>query len=104
MNILVKPSAMVSSIDYQTGAVVSKQLLKKNSGNVTLHAFDKNETLNENTFSHDMLIHVLEGTMDLHVNGTTNLIKAGEYFVLPSKVTHVLISKEKTKVLATVIK
>jgi quercetin dioxygenase-like cupin family protein len=104
MNILVKPLSMVSSIDYQTGAVVSKQLLKKNSGNVTLHAFDKNESLNENTLSYDMLIYILEGTVDLHVNGSTNLIKAGEFFILPARTTHSVISKEKTKVLSTVIK
>lgn len=104
MNILVKPLSMVSSIDYQSGAVVSKQLLKKNYGNVTLHAFDKNETLNENTYSYDMLIYVLEGTIDLHLNGTTNLIKSGEFFLLPAKTTHLIISKEKTKVLSTVIK
>lgn len=104
MNILVKPQVMNTAIDYQTGAVVSKQLLKKNTGNVTLQAFDKNEILNENTFSYDILIYVLEGTIDLRVDGTTNLMKAGEYFVLPSKVTHIIGSKEKSKILTTVIK
>lgn len=104
MNILVKPLTMISAIDYQTGAVVSKQLLKKGTGNVTLQAFDKNETLNENTFSYDILIYVLEGTIDLRVNGTTNLLKAGEYFVLPSKTAHIIGSKEKTKILSVVIK
>jgi quercetin dioxygenase-like cupin family protein len=104
MNIIVKPLSITTAIEYQTGAVVSKQLLKKNSGNVTLHAFDRNETLNETTSSYDLLIHVLEGTIDLKVNGTSNLLKVGEYFVLPSKIPHIIEAKEKTKILLTVIK
>lgn len=104
MNILVKPAALNMAIDYQTGAIVSKQLLKKNSGNVALQAFDKNEMLNENTSPHDILIYVLEGTIDLKIDAATNLIKAGEYFVLPAKVTHSIGSKEKTKILTVVIK
>jgi quercetin dioxygenase-like cupin family protein len=104
MNILVKPLSITATIDYQTGAVVSKQLLKKNAGNVTLLAFDKGETLNETTSSYDTLIHVLEGTIDLKVNGTSNLLKVGEYFVLPSKIPHIIEAKEKTKILSTVIR
>jgi quercetin dioxygenase-like cupin family protein len=104
INIIVKPTVITSAIEYQTGAVVSKQILKKGAGNVTLLAFDRNETLNESTSSYDLLLHVLEGTLDLKVNGTSNLLKAGEYFVLPSKIPHIIEAKEKTKILSTVIR
>ncbi len=104
MNIPVVPKSIISLINYQPDAIVSKQLLKKSNGTVTLFAFDKDESLNDSTSPHDILIHVLEGTIDLKVNGTTNLIKATEYFSLPAKIPHSIEAKEKTKILLTIIK
>lgn len=104
MNIPVMPKSIISVINYQPDAIVSKQLLKKNNGTVTLYAFDKDESLNDSTSPFDILIHVLEGTIDLKVNGTSNLIKAVEYFSLPAKIPYAIEAKEKTKILLTVIK
>lgn len=104
MNIPVMPKSIISVINYQSNAIVSKQLLKKNNGTVTLHAFDKDESLNDSTSPHDILIHILEGTIDLKVNGTSNLIKTAEYFSLPAKIPYSIEAKEKTKVLLTIIK
>lgn len=104
MNIPVVPKSILSLINYQPDAIISKQLLKKNNGTVTLYAFDKDESLNESTSLHDVLIYVLEGTIDLKVNGTTNLIKATEYFSLPAKIPYSIEAKEKAKVLLTIIK
>jgi quercetin dioxygenase-like cupin family protein len=104
MNIVVMPKSIVSMINYQTEAIVSKQLLKKSSGNVTLYAFDKGESLNDNTSPFDTLIHVLEGTIDLKISGAANLIKINEYFTLPAKISYSIEAKEKSKILLTVIK
>jgi quercetin dioxygenase-like cupin family protein len=83
---------------------VSKQLLKKNNGKVTLLASDKGESLNDSTSPNDILVNVLEGTIDLKVNGTSNLVETADYFSLPSKIPHSIGEKEKTKVSFTVIK
>lgn len=104
MNIPVIPKSIISVINYQPDAIVSKQLLKKVNGSVTLYAFDKDESLNESTSPVDILIYVLEGTIDLKVNGTSNLIKANEYFSLPSKIPYSIEAKEKAKVVLTIIK
>ena len=104
MNIAIVPKSIVSVVNYQTDAIVSKQLLKKSNGSVTLYAFDKNEALNDNTSPVDILIHVLEGTIDLKINGTVNLIKTSEYFTLPAKISYTIEAKEKSKILLTVIK
>lgn len=104
MNIPVIPKSIISVINYQSNAIVSKQLLKKSNGSVTLYAFDKDESLNESTSSIEILIYVLEGTIDLKVNGTSNLIKANEYFSLPPKIPYSIEAKEKTKVILTIIK
>lgn len=104
MNIPVMPKSILTITSYQPDAIVSKQLLKKNNGTVTLYAFDKDESLNDSTSPFDILIHVLEGTIDLKVNGTSNLIKVNEYFQLPAKIPYSIEAKEKTKILLTVIK
>lgn len=104
MNIPVVPKSILSTINYQPDAIVSKQLLKKNNGTVTLYAFDKDEALNDSTSPYDILIYVLEGTIDLKVNGTTNLIKTTEFFSLPAKIPYSIQAKEKTKILLTIIK
>lgn len=104
MNIPVLPKSILTITGYQTDAIVSKQLLKKSNGTVTLYAFDKDESLNDSTSPYDILIHVLEGTIDLKVNGTSNLIKINEYFTLPSKIPYSIDAKEKTKLILTVIK
>lgn len=104
MNIPVMPKSIISVINYQSDAIVSKQLLKKSNGSVTIYAFDKDESLNDSTSPFDILIHVLEGTIDLKVNGSTNLIKTPEYFSLPAKIPYSIEAKEKTKLLLTVIK
>lgn len=98
------PKSIISIINYQPDAIVSKQLLKKSNGTVTLYAFDKDESLNDSTSPVEILIYILEGTIDLKVNGTSNLIKATEYFLLPSKIPYAIEAKEKTKVLLTIIK
>ena len=59
---------------------------------------------NDSTSSHDILIDVFEGTMDLKVNGPSNLIKTTEYFSLPAKIPYSIEAKEKSKVLLTIIK
>lgn len=104
MNIPVMPKSILTVSSYQTDAIVSKQLLKKSNGTVTLYAFDKDESLNDSTSPFDILIHILEGTIDLKVNGTSNLIKVNEYFSLPAKIPYSIEAKEKTKLLLTVIK
>ena len=104
MNIPVMPKSIITVINYQSDAIVSKQLLKKSNGTVTIYAFDKDESLNDSTSPYDILIHVLEGTIDLKVNGSANLIKTPEYFSLPAKIPYSIEAKEKTKLLLTVIK
>lgn len=104
MNISVIPKSIVSIVNYQIDAIVSKQLLKKHNGSVTLYACHKDESLNDNTSPFDTLIHVLEGTIDLKISGTTNLIKINEFFILPAKISYSIEAKEKSKILLTIIK
>src|SRR5437773_1631686 len=77
-------------ISYQDGAVVSRQLVTKGTGNVTLFAFDKDEGLSEHTAPFDALVQVLEGETEITVSGKPQVVKGGEMILLPAGQPHAL--------------
>lgn len=75
-------------IDYADGGVISKELIHNDSGSVTLFSFDAGQGLSEHSAPYDALIQVIDGEMELTVEGQKNVIKAGEAFVIPSGARH----------------
>ncbi|MBM3892076.1 MAG: cupin domain-containing protein, partial [Verrucomicrobia bacterium] len=72
-----------SLVDYQPGSVVSREILSKKTGKVTLFAFDANEGLSEHTSPFDALVNVLEGAVDITIAGKVHRVKAGELILMP---------------------
>ncbi len=99
-----KSEPLINQIDYQTGSIVSKQIIKKKTGNVTLFAFDKDESLTEHTSPFEALVFVVDGEMEIKIGGTPHIVKAGEIILLPQNIPHGLIAIEKSKMLLTMIK
>jgi len=77
-------------VDYQPGSVVSRQLVKKETGNVTLFAFDEGQGLTEHTSPFDALVHVLEGAAEVYIAGKPHAVKAGEMILMPAGRPHAL--------------
>lgn len=75
---------------YQETAVVSRQLLKKESGNVTLFAFAAGQGLSEHTAPFDALVHVLEGEVEVTIDRKPYKLAAGEAIVMPANRPHAL--------------
>ncbi len=92
------------SIDYAAGAVVSKTIIKKPSGNVTLFAFDQGEGLSEHTAPFDALVQVLDGVVEVTIGGKSYTLKRGESIIMPATVPHALKALEKFKMMLTMIK
>lgn len=92
------------SIDYAAGAVVSKTIIKKASGNVTLFAFDKGEGLSEHTAPFDAMVQVLDGVVEIAIGGTPFVLKSGESIIMPASVPHALKATERFKMMLTMIK
>lgn len=91
-------------VNYQDGTVVSRTILKKDTGNVTLFAFDKGEGLSEHTAPFDALVYIAEGEADIIISGKSNIAKTGEMIIMPAGEPHALKAIEKFKMLLVMIK
>ena len=92
------------SISYADKAVVSKHILKKQTGNISLFAFDKGEGLSEHTTPFDALVMVVDGKVDITIGGTSHLLEKGDSIVMPANIPHALTAVEKFKMVLTMIR
>jgi len=90
--------------DYQRGSVVSKQLMKKTTGSLTVFAFDEGEGLTEHTSPYDTSILVLEGKAQLMIGGNPYEVSTGEMLIMPANVPHAVKAVERFKILLIMIK
>ena len=98
---ILKVAALV---EYQGGAVVSRQITKAEGGNVTLFAFDQHQELSEHTAPYDALLHVLEGEAEITISGKPFLLRAGEAIIMPANGSHAVKAIQQFKMLLTMIK
>ena len=96
--------SLVSRVAYQRGSVVSKEIIKKNTGTVTVFAFAKNEGLSEHTAPFDALIYVLDGQAQIFISGKPFQVKKGQMIILPAHKPHALKAVKKFKMLLIMIK
>lgn len=95
---------LADQVAYAAGAVVSKTISKKNTGNITLFSFDKGQGLSEHTAPFDAFIQILDGQAQITIGGKTYNLKANECIMMPANVTHAVYATEKFKMLLTMIK
>ncbi len=84
-------------VAYQRGAIVSRTFMKTEGGNLTLFAFDKSEGLSEHTTPHDALVWILEGNVEIDIQGQNFRLKQGEFIRLPAHVPHALRAVSQMK-------
>ena len=99
-----KASTLRDLIDYQEGSVVSRTLIDKKAGTVTLFAFDENQGLSEHTTPYDAMVYVLDGEVEVIISGKPITLKEGEITIMPANISHALTAKTKFKMLITMIK
>lgn len=92
------------SIDYSDGGIVSKTLLKKHSGNISLFSFAKGEALSEHTAPYDAMIIVVDGKGEVIIGGKSFILAAGQNIIMPANITHAVNALEKFKMVLTMIK
>ena len=101
---VAEPIRPADLIAYQEGAVVSRTLLKRSTGTVTVFAFDQGQGLSEHTAPFDALVYVLEGDGEVTIAGQAHHVSASEMIVMPANQPHALSARTRFKMVLTMIR
>ena len=91
-------------IEYQEGAVVSREIIRKGTGTVTIFAFDKGEGLSEHTAPFDAMVQVIDGKAEITISGNKNILETGDMIIMPADYPHALRAMERFKMILTMIR
>jgi quercetin dioxygenase-like cupin family protein len=91
-------------VAYQAGAVVSRVIVKKKTGTVTLFAFNKAQGLSEHTAPFDALVRVLDGVAEITIGGVSHRLGKDEIILMPANVPHALNAVERFKMMLVMIR
>ena len=101
---LGKKQQLVDLIEYSKDSIVSKTIMDKISGSITLFAFDKGQKLSEHTSPYDAVVQVLDGNARLTIDGKDINVSTGNIIIMPCNVPHAVAVDEKFKMLLTMIR
>ena len=104
MNQEAKPEVVNDLVNYQDESVVSRTLIKKETGTITLFAFSKGQALSEHTAPFDAMIYILEGKAKITIAGNPNTLESGQMIVMSANKPHALKAVEKFKMMLTMIR
>jgi quercetin dioxygenase-like cupin family protein len=92
------------SVEYASGGILSKTVLKKETGNISLFSFAKGEALSEHTAPFDAIIQVVDGRAEVIIGGKSFILEAGQTIIMPANIPHAVKAVEKFKMVLTMIK
>lgn len=92
------------SVEYSTGGIVSKTILKKQTGNISVFSFDKGEALSEHTAPFDAMIMAIDGKGEIIIGGKSFILEAGQNIIMPENIPHAVNAIEKFKMMLIMIK
>ncbi|MFH1784426.1 MAG: cupin domain-containing protein [bacterium] len=99
-----KASDLARGVNYQDDSVVSKTLIKKDTGTVTLFAFDQGQGLSEHTAPFDAMVYILDGQAQITISGKPFNVRQGEFIIMPANEPHSLKALKKFKMMLVMIK
>jgi len=101
---LTSPTNLANLIEYQPGTIVSKMLLQKPNGSVTLFALAEGQAISEHTTPYDALVSVIDGEAEITISDVTITVKTGEVLLMPANDPHALKAAKAFKMVLTMIK
>ena len=101
---LAKGQNLSGLIEYSDDSVVSKTILNKPAGTLTLFAFDKGQGLSEHQAPYDAVVQIVDGVAAITIDGKNNEVSAGELIIMPGDVPHSVTANEKFKMLLTMVR
>lgn len=102
--LMAVPAKLIDLVDYQEGSVVSRTLIGKKTGTVTLFAFDGTQGLSEHTVPYDAAVCLLEGEAEIVISGRSLRLQEGEIVILPANEPHAVNAVKKFKMLMIMIR
>ena len=103
-DLLAKAISIAALVDYQGGTVVSRTIIDRNTGTVTLFAVDKGQGLSEHTVPYDALVHVIDGEAIVTISSQNKPIKTGEAIIMPANKPHALKAVDRFKMMLVMIR
>ena len=100
----INAQSLIDLLDYQERAVVSRTLIEKETGTVTLFAFDRGQGLSEHTAPFDAMVCILDGKAEITISGNPNILKQGDMIIMPANEPHALKAVEKFKMMLIMIR
>jgi quercetin dioxygenase-like cupin family protein len=101
---IAKNQKLAALVDYATDSVVSKTILDKPAGIITLFAFDKGQRLSEHTAPFDAVVQVVDGAAKITIGGKDTRVCAGEIIIMPANIPHAVSAPERFKMLLVMIR
>lgn len=99
-----KMAKLTDLVDYQDGAVISREIINQKAGSVTLFAFDEGQGLSEHMTPFDALVYLLDGEAKIAISGRPHRLKQGEMIIMPANRPHSLKAIKRFKMVLTMIK
>lgn len=99
-----RAQTLAALVQYQAGAVVSRTLIDKKIGTLTLFAFDAGQGLSEHTAPYDAFVQIVDGAADITIAGVAQRVNAGQMIIMPANVTHAVRAAGPFKMLLVMIR
>lgn len=100
----IKKNVLAQLVSYQDGSIVSREIIRKKTGTVTIFAFDKDQDLSEHIAPFDAMIQILDGEAEVTIAGKKYCLTDGQIVVMPGGKPHALKAVKRFKMLLTMIK
>lgn len=103
-SLVAQPLNLASLIKHQEGSVVSRTIIDKNAGTITLFAFDESQGLSEHTAPYDAFVYIIDGEANIMISGKKFRLKKGELTIMPANEPHAISAVTKFKMLLAMIR
>jgi quercetin dioxygenase-like cupin family protein len=103
-NLAGRVAGLIGLVEYQTGSIVSRTVIDKPTGTLTLFAFDKGQGLSEHTAPFDAMVYVFDGEAEITISGKPLVVNQGEIVIMPANQPHALKAGRRFKMMLVMIK
>jgi len=103
-SLIGKAVEMSGLVSYHSGSVISRTLIDRKIGTITLFSFDAGQGLSEHTVPFDAFVQIIDGAAEVTIDGTKHLVSAGEFIIMPANIPHSLKAVEKFKMMLVMIR